>query len=273
MDLVYLDPPFKSNQDYNVLFAEKDGSGSAAQIKSEETGQVGEVRKGTNDETGNAPLDQNHDDTSTAVALSAGLAQAALRWNNGDEFAKPGRECVTGDMAVVTGTLSDLEMIGRMFGTNDQVAIQKMQQQGRLVRPKAGLPMVIEWRHEDFVRVRPKGMTDTIWMRARDLDCPEAEAKTVRQRPQRGREHIRGVRVREGKLLRQMIRHDHTHHHIMAHDVEDLCCGNRGGGVAGVGVYGDPSRRKTLTNCWTWISRSKCRTSAMTCGSPTGSHY
>ena len=116
--------------------------------------------------------------TSTAVALSAGLAQAALRWNNGDEFAKPGGECVTGDMAVVTGTLSDLEMIGRMFGTNDQVAIQKMEQQGRLVRPKAGLPVVIEGRHEDFVRVRPKGMTDTVWMGAGDLDCPEAEAKT-----------------------------------------------------------------------------------------------
>jgi site-specific DNA-methyltransferase (adenine-specific) len=33
VDLVYLDPPFKSNQDYNVLFAEHDGTLSAAQIK------------------------------------------------------------------------------------------------------------------------------------------------------------------------------------------------------------------------------------------------
>jgi len=33
IDLVYLDPPFKSNQDYNVLFAEQDGSRSKAQIK------------------------------------------------------------------------------------------------------------------------------------------------------------------------------------------------------------------------------------------------
>src|SRR3989338_211143 len=32
VDLVYLDPPFKSNQDYNVLFAEQNGSRSAAQI-------------------------------------------------------------------------------------------------------------------------------------------------------------------------------------------------------------------------------------------------
>jgi adenine specific DNA methylase Mod len=32
VDLVYLDPPFKSNQDYNVLFAEQDGSRAAAQI-------------------------------------------------------------------------------------------------------------------------------------------------------------------------------------------------------------------------------------------------
>lgn len=33
IDLVYLDPPFKSNQDYNVLFAEQNGSKSKAQIK------------------------------------------------------------------------------------------------------------------------------------------------------------------------------------------------------------------------------------------------
>jgi 16S rRNA G966 N2-methylase RsmD len=33
VDLVYLDPPFKGKQDYNVLFAEQDGSCSAAQIK------------------------------------------------------------------------------------------------------------------------------------------------------------------------------------------------------------------------------------------------
>ena len=33
VDLVYLDPPFKSNQDYNVLFAERDGARAAAQIK------------------------------------------------------------------------------------------------------------------------------------------------------------------------------------------------------------------------------------------------
>jgi site-specific DNA-methyltransferase (adenine-specific) len=32
VDLVYLDPPFNSNQNYSVLFAEKDGSKSAAQI-------------------------------------------------------------------------------------------------------------------------------------------------------------------------------------------------------------------------------------------------
>ena len=30
VDLVYLDPPFKSDQNYNVLFAEQDGSRSAA---------------------------------------------------------------------------------------------------------------------------------------------------------------------------------------------------------------------------------------------------
>jgi site-specific DNA-methyltransferase (adenine-specific) len=33
IDLVYLDPPFNSHQDYNILFAEQDGTRSAAQIK------------------------------------------------------------------------------------------------------------------------------------------------------------------------------------------------------------------------------------------------
>ncbi len=33
IDLIYLDPPFKSNQDYNVLFQERNGSQSKAQIK------------------------------------------------------------------------------------------------------------------------------------------------------------------------------------------------------------------------------------------------
>jgi DNA modification methylase len=33
VDLVYLDPPFNSNQDYNVLFAQQDGSRAAAQVK------------------------------------------------------------------------------------------------------------------------------------------------------------------------------------------------------------------------------------------------
>src|SRR5881392_2675636 len=33
VNLIYLDPPFNSNQDYNVLFTERDGTRAAAQIK------------------------------------------------------------------------------------------------------------------------------------------------------------------------------------------------------------------------------------------------
>ena len=33
VDLVYLDPPFNSNQSYNVLFAEQNGTEAAAQIQ------------------------------------------------------------------------------------------------------------------------------------------------------------------------------------------------------------------------------------------------
>src|SRR5438034_9910515 len=44
VDLVYLDPPFKSDQDYNVLFAEKSGKRSASQIRAfEDTWQWDEA--------------------------------------------------------------------------------------------------------------------------------------------------------------------------------------------------------------------------------------
>ncbi|MBU4460762.1 MAG: site-specific DNA-methyltransferase, partial [Verrucomicrobia bacterium] len=33
VDLVYLDPPFNSNANYNVLFSEKDGTKAASQIQ------------------------------------------------------------------------------------------------------------------------------------------------------------------------------------------------------------------------------------------------
>jgi adenine specific DNA methylase Mod len=33
VDLIYLDPPFKSNQNYNVLFKEQDGTRAASQIQ------------------------------------------------------------------------------------------------------------------------------------------------------------------------------------------------------------------------------------------------
>lgn len=33
VDLVYLDPPFRSNRDFNAFFAEHDGTKAASQIK------------------------------------------------------------------------------------------------------------------------------------------------------------------------------------------------------------------------------------------------
>lgn len=42
VDLIYLDPPFNSNADYNVLFAEQDGSRAAAQALEGEIQRGGE---------------------------------------------------------------------------------------------------------------------------------------------------------------------------------------------------------------------------------------
>ena len=52
VDLVYLDPPFKSNQTFNVLFQEKDGSSAASQIKAfEDTWHWDETSARSHEET------------------------------------------------------------------------------------------------------------------------------------------------------------------------------------------------------------------------------
>ena len=44
VDLIYIDPPFNSNQAYNVIFSETDGSSSQAQIQAfEDTWRWGET--------------------------------------------------------------------------------------------------------------------------------------------------------------------------------------------------------------------------------------
>jgi len=69
VDLVYLDPPFNSNADYNVLFAEKSGEKAHAQIKAfEDTWEWGleaaqeyaEVLRSGHDRVAKA-LDGGHD--------------------------------------------------------------------------------------------------------------------------------------------------------------------------------------------------------------------
>jgi DNA modification methylase len=51
IDLIYLDPPFKSNQDYNVLFTEQDGARAAAQIMAfEDTWEWNQVSAATFEE-------------------------------------------------------------------------------------------------------------------------------------------------------------------------------------------------------------------------------
>ena len=47
VDLIYLDPPFKSNQTYNVLFQEKNGSASAAATETfQDSGRGAFLRSG-----------------------------------------------------------------------------------------------------------------------------------------------------------------------------------------------------------------------------------
>jgi site-specific DNA-methyltransferase (adenine-specific) len=57
VDLIYIDPPFNSNQAYNVIFSETDGSSSQAQIRAfEDTWRWGEATEGAYHElVGTAP--------------------------------------------------------------------------------------------------------------------------------------------------------------------------------------------------------------------------
>jgi hypothetical protein len=105
VDLVYLDPPFNSNQDYNVLCAEKGGIRSAAQIRAfEDTWRwdqgVALVYQQTVEAGGVAPVPltdtiRDNQDSPPSEVLRSGLASLALcrysshradvHWLNGKE--------------------------------------------------------------------------------------------------------------------------------------------------------------------------------------------
>ena len=85
VDLVYLDPPFNSNADYNVLFAEKSGEMAHAQIKAfEDTWQwdlaaaaeYGEVLRSGHDRFAKA-LKGMYDFLGSSDIVGAGLREAA----------------------------------------------------------------------------------------------------------------------------------------------------------------------------------------------------
>lgn len=74
VDLIYLDPPFKSNQDYNVLFKEQDGTRAASQIRAFEDTWTWDPRTDVSE-----PPSTAKDLSSTASAARVGsLTEFAL---------------------------------------------------------------------------------------------------------------------------------------------------------------------------------------------------
>lgn len=75
VDLIYLDPPFKSNQDYNVLFQDRSGQHSAAQIRAfEDTWTWDDVADATFQET----LAEGAEIADTLVALRSILGESDM---------------------------------------------------------------------------------------------------------------------------------------------------------------------------------------------------
>jgi hypothetical protein len=80
VDLVYLDPPFKSDQDYNILFAERNGSHAAAQIKAfEDTWHWDKISaaayKVQRRNAGLEPVSDRWQDVATAIETESTLVE------------------------------------------------------------------------------------------------------------------------------------------------------------------------------------------------------
>ena len=68
VDLIYLDPPFNSNRNYNVLFKSESGADSEAQITAfDDTWHWGETAEATYDDTGRGRAAQGGDRDSEAL--------------------------------------------------------------------------------------------------------------------------------------------------------------------------------------------------------------
>jgi 16S rRNA G966 N2-methylase RsmD len=87
IDLIYLDPPFQSGRDYNVLFEEQDGTKAAAQIQAFEdtwtwdkraAAAYDEVVKANGVKFGRKPILTPHQQKEARKRLEAGETQRSV---------------------------------------------------------------------------------------------------------------------------------------------------------------------------------------------------
>jgi hypothetical protein len=85
-------------------------------------------------------------------------------WNKADSIAAPGESRIVGKRSGYSAafTLSDEMILMGMKG--DLEAIQSMLREGRCRIVIRGNPVVVLDQENDFVKVRRKGTTNTVWL-------------------------------------------------------------------------------------------------------------
>jgi hypothetical protein len=81
--------------------------------------------------------------------------------------------CHTTDGAVAAPSLAGMKAAVNIIESGDATALTQLMEQKRAMRLPAGMPVFVEDTFEAFYRVRPKGMTDPVWMHGMHLTCVE----------------------------------------------------------------------------------------------------
>jgi hypothetical protein len=113
---------------------------------------------------------------STMVSALAEDRDAIVKERTSPAYAKPGSKCQTEDGTAAAMTLSTRQRMTEVASRQDMKAFEQFFTQGLAIRMRP-LTVFVEERQGVYVKIRPEGRLESLWVGVFGLQCPQ-EPKT-----------------------------------------------------------------------------------------------
>jgi hypothetical protein len=107
----------------------------------------------------------------SVLLLLCMVAPTSAAYNRlGIANAWPGAKCLTEDGAIATLTVRDRQQLGSIMSSPDDEAWRQLFERGIAMRLRQ-LTVFVEDRDGGYVKVRPEGRLESLWVATWELEC------------------------------------------------------------------------------------------------------